>query len=150
MMVDEGWGNGDPRVRLAQLDEALLRECRYVVGVKLHTQGMTSEAGRAAVYRTSASKRRRSRVEESLRGTQDPMYGYYTLGKLMILKLRDDYKKDRSAAVYAAEVPRRAALARRPAGPAAAALYPRTGRRRQAAVDFFSAVSKSARVRPTS
>jgi uncharacterized protein (DUF885 family) len=43
MMVDEGWGNGDPRVRLAQLDEALLRECRYVVGVKLHTAGMTLE-----------------------------------------------------------------------------------------------------------
>jgi uncharacterized protein (DUF885 family) len=39
--IDQGWGNGDPRGRLAQLDEALLRECRYVVGVGLHAQGIT-------------------------------------------------------------------------------------------------------------
>ena len=45
MMVDEGFGNGDPRIRLAQLEEALLRDCRYVVGIKLHTQGMTVEQG---------------------------------------------------------------------------------------------------------
>src|SRR5262249_57662315 len=45
MMVDEGFGNGDPKVRLAQLEEALLRDCRYVVGIKLHTQGMTVEQG---------------------------------------------------------------------------------------------------------
>ena len=45
MMVDEGFGGGDPKVRLAQLQEALLRDCRYVVGIKLHTQGMTVEDG---------------------------------------------------------------------------------------------------------
>ena len=45
MMVDEGFGGGDPKVRLAQLQEALLRDCRYVVGIKLHTQGMTVEEG---------------------------------------------------------------------------------------------------------
>ena len=45
MMVDEGFGGGDPKVRLAQLQEALLRDCRYVVGVKLHTRGMTVEEG---------------------------------------------------------------------------------------------------------
>jgi hypothetical protein len=38
MMVDEGFGGGDPKIRLAQLQEALLRDCRYVVGIKLHTQ----------------------------------------------------------------------------------------------------------------
>ncbi len=92
MMVDEGWGNGDPRVRLAQLDEALLRECRYVVGVGLHTQGMTiSQAER--LFTDRCFQNQAVAVEETLRGTQDPMYGYYTLGKLMILKLRDDYKK---------------------------------------------------------
>jgi len=41
MMVDEGWGNGDPRVRLMQLREAIWRNARYVAGVKMHTQGMT-------------------------------------------------------------------------------------------------------------
>jgi Bacterial protein of unknown function (DUF885) len=92
MIVDEGWGNGDPRVRLAQLHGALMRECRYVVGVKLHTQGMTVDQATAFLmknaYMTQDDARR-----EALRGTQDPMYGYYTLGKLMILKLRSDYQK---------------------------------------------------------
>lgn len=92
MMVDEGWGNGDPHVRLAQLEEALLRECRYVVGVKLHTAGWTVKQGEdymvSQCFQTPAVAE-----EETLRGTQDPMYGYYTLGKLMILKLREDYKK---------------------------------------------------------
>jgi uncharacterized protein (DUF885 family) len=92
MIVDEGWGNGDPRVRLAQLDEALLRECRYVVGVKLHTQGMTLEQAEH-LFTSQCFQTPQVAVEESLRGTQDPMYGYYTLGKLMILKLRRDYKK---------------------------------------------------------
>jgi len=92
MMVDEGWGNGDPRVRLAQLDEALLRECRYVVGVKLHTQGMTIEQAEK-LFTGQCFQTPQVAVEESLRATQDPMYGYYTLGKLMILKLRSDYKK---------------------------------------------------------
>ncbi len=92
MIVDEGWGNGDPRVRLAQLDEALLRECRYVVGVGLHTQGMTiSQAER--LFTDRCFQTQAVAIEEALRGAQDPMYGYYTLGKLMILKLRDDYKK---------------------------------------------------------
>ncbi len=91
-MVDQGWGNGDPRVRLAQLDEALLRECRYVVGVKLHTQGMSIEQAEK-LFTDECFQTQQIAVGESLRGTQDPMYGYYTLGKLMILKLRDDYKK---------------------------------------------------------
>ena len=92
MMVDQGWGNGDPRVRLAQLDEALLRNCRYVVGVKLHTQGMTIPAAEK-LFTHECFQTKQIAVGETLRGTQDPMYGYYTLGKLMILKLRADYKK---------------------------------------------------------
>ena len=92
MIVDEGWGNGDPRVRLAQLDEALLRECRYVVGVKLHTAGMTLQQAER-LFTDRCFQTPQVAVEESLRGTQDPMYGYYTLGKLMILKLRRDYEK---------------------------------------------------------
>ena len=51
MMVDEGFGGGDPRIRLAQLQEALLRDCRYVVGIKLHTAGMDGRAGGQAVRR---------------------------------------------------------------------------------------------------
>lgn len=97
MMVDEGWGNGDPRVRLAQLDEALLRAARFVVGVKLHTQGMTIEQAEDFFVREGYQGRQIG-VEESLRGSQDAMYGYYTLGKLMILKLRKDYQKKMGSA----------------------------------------------------
>jgi len=92
MIVDEGWGNGDPHVRLAQLSEALLRECRYVAGVKLHTAGWTL-ARSERFFADACFQAPAVATEESLRGTQDPMYGYYTLGKLMILKLRSDYRK---------------------------------------------------------
>lgn len=92
MIVDEGWGGGDPRVRLAQLGAALVREGRFLVGVREHTQHMSVDQATAFLvsnaYMSPSAARR-----EALRGTQDPMYGYYTLGKLMILKLRADYKR---------------------------------------------------------
>lgn len=91
MVVDEGWGGGDPRVRLAQLGAALLRECRYVVGVKEHTQGMTV-AQATEFFMRNAFMAHEPAYHEALRGTQDATYGYYTLGKLEILKLRSDMK----------------------------------------------------------
>ncbi|HEY1729899.1 MAG TPA: DUF885 domain-containing protein [Candidatus Baltobacteraceae bacterium] len=92
MIVDEGWGNGDPRVRLMQLREALLRNVRYVAGVKLHTQGMTvAQAQR--LFEDEGFQDPADARAEAKRGTQDPIYGYYTLGKMEILKLRGDYKK---------------------------------------------------------
>ncbi|HEY0614587.1 MAG TPA: DUF885 domain-containing protein, partial [Candidatus Elarobacter sp.] len=97
MMVDEGWGDGDPRVRLMQLREAIWRNARYVAGVKMHTQGMTvAQAER--LFRTQAFLDPASARAEAKRGTQDATYGYYTLGKLEILKLRDDYKKKMGSA----------------------------------------------------
>jgi uncharacterized protein (DUF885 family) len=92
MMVEQGWGNGDPRVKLMQLREAIWRNARYVAGVKMHTQGMTvAQAER--FFRTQAFLDPASARAEARRGTQDATYGYYTLGKLEILKLRADYKK---------------------------------------------------------
>jgi uncharacterized protein (DUF885 family) len=91
MMVDEGLGNGDPRYRLAQLTGALLRDCRYIVGIKEHTQGMSIDEG-TKFFMDNAFVGREPAYRESVRGTQDPLYGYYTLGKLMLLKLRDDYR----------------------------------------------------------
>jgi uncharacterized protein (DUF885 family) len=91
MMVDEGFGSGDPKVRLAQLEEALLRDCRYVVGIKLHTQGMTVEQG-ARVFVEQGFMEPANAYEEARRGAYNPTYLYYTLGKLEIQKLRDDYR----------------------------------------------------------
>jgi hypothetical protein len=92
MMVDEGWGNGDPHVRLAQLSLALLRECRYLVGLREHTQGMTVDAA-TAFFEQNAFMGAEPARREALRGTGDPLYGYYTLGRLEILKLRADFRK---------------------------------------------------------
>jgi uncharacterized protein (DUF885 family) len=91
MMVDEGFGGGDPKYRLAQLQEALLRDCRYVVGIKLHTQGMTVEEG-ARVFVEKGFQEPANAYEEARRGAYNPTYLYYTLGKLMIQDLRDEYR----------------------------------------------------------
>ncbi len=97
MIVDEGWGGGDPRVRLAQLGGALVRECRYVVGVREHTAGMTVDEA-TKFFMDNAFMARDPAHREALRGTQDATYGYYTLGKLEILKLRADVRKKLGAA----------------------------------------------------
>src|SRR5262249_25662539 len=96
MVVDEGWGNGDPRVRLAQVGAALTRECRYIVGVSEHTKGMTVDQA-TAFFMHNAFMAHEPAMREALRGTQDATYGYYTLGKLEILKLRADWKKKMGA-----------------------------------------------------
>jgi len=92
MMVDEGWGGGDPRVRLAQLQGALLRECRYLVGLREHTQNMSVDEA-TKFFEANAFVGAEPAEREALRGTADPLYGYYTLGKLELLKLRSDYQR---------------------------------------------------------
>jgi uncharacterized protein (DUF885 family) len=96
MMLEEGFGNGDPRVRLAQLEEALLRDARYIVGIRLHTAGWTVEEG-AKFFVEKAFQEPANAYEEARRGAYNPTYLYYTLGKLQIYKLREDYKKARGA-----------------------------------------------------
>lgn len=96
MIVDEGFGNRDPKVRLAQLSEALLRDCRYVVGIKLHTEGWTVEQGKKFFVEQGFIEPEVG-FQESRRGTYNPTYLYYTLGKLQILKFREDYKKAKGA-----------------------------------------------------
>jgi uncharacterized protein (DUF885 family) len=91
MMLDEGFHADDPRYRLAQLQDALLRNVRFIVGIKLHTQGMTVDEA-TTLFETAGHQPHSVAVQEAKRGTSDALYGYYTLGKLMILKLRDDYK----------------------------------------------------------
>ena len=92
MMLEEGFGGGDLKIRMAQLSEALLRDVRYVVGIKLHTQNMTVEQGRD-MFVAMAFQEPKVGYGEARRGAFNPTYLYYTLGKLEILKLREDYKK---------------------------------------------------------
>ncbi len=95
MMIDEGFGGGDPRIRMGQLAEALLRLCRFVVGIREHTRGMTVDQGTRFFMDNAYMGETPSRIEAE-RGTFDPTYLVYTVGKLAIMKLRDDYKRDRN------------------------------------------------------
>jgi hypothetical protein len=91
MMVEEGYRGDTPVLRFAQLGEALLRNCRYVAAIMMHTGRMTlDEATR--FFMENGFMDELPAQKEALRGTFDPGYLNYTLGKLLILKLRDDLK----------------------------------------------------------
>jgi uncharacterized protein (DUF885 family) len=91
MMLDEGFGGNNPKLRLAQLNLALLRLCRYVVGLRLHTQGMTYEEA-VNFFMREGYQERTNAEREARRGTIDPTYLVYTLGKMEIMKLREERK----------------------------------------------------------
>ena len=93
MMVDQGYGNGDPKIRLAQLSEALLRDCRWVVGMREHTKGLSVDDGAKKYFTDQCFQQPANGYEEARRGAYNPTYLYYTLGKLEIMKLRADYEK---------------------------------------------------------
>jgi len=92
MMLDEGYGNGDLKLRMGQLQDALLRNARYIAGIEMHTGKMTMEQARKFFIDEGYQTPPVADVE-SKRGTSDPTYLVYTLGKLQIMKLREDYHK---------------------------------------------------------
>jgi uncharacterized protein (DUF885 family) len=92
MMLDEGYGNHDPKLRLGQLQDALLRDARFIAGIEMHTGKMTMEQA-IEFFVKEGYQVRPVAEKEAKRGTSDPTYLVYTLGKLEILKLREDYKK---------------------------------------------------------
>jgi len=96
MMLDEGYANGDPRMRLGQLQDALLRNARYIVGIEMHTGRRTFDQG-VEFFEKEGFQPHEGAIKETKRGTSDPTYLYYTLGKLQILKLREDYRKLKGA-----------------------------------------------------
>lgn len=98
MMVDAGFRKSDTTVRLGQLAEALVRLCRFVVGIRLHCEDMSVEQG-VRFFRDEAFLEESSARREAERGTFDPDYVLYSAGKLMLLKLREDYKA-RAGAKY--------------------------------------------------
>ncbi|MGA2866439.1 MAG: DUF885 domain-containing protein [Verrucomicrobiota bacterium] len=105
LMVDEGLGQSQgatptlaeqlraAKYRLAQTDEALLRVCRLCVSIQMHCQGMTVDEA-TKFFQDNCYYEPKPARQEAVRGTFDPEYLYYTLGKLEILKLREDYRKE--------------------------------------------------------
>jgi uncharacterized protein (DUF885 family) len=94
MMVDAGLGGGDPETRIGQLLNALKRNVRYMSAIGLHTEGMTVEESQA-MFEQKAFMDFGNASQQAYRGTYDPGYLNYTLGKLMINKLRDDWTAGR-------------------------------------------------------
>jgi uncharacterized protein (DUF885 family) len=104
MMVDEGFGASPSptptqaekvkaaKYRLAQTDEALLRICRLCVSIRMHCQGMSVEEA-TKFFQGNCYYEEKTARQEAIRGAYDPEFLYYTLGKLEILKLREDYRK---------------------------------------------------------
>lgn len=102
MMLDEGYGRSSGvgvdqdqaflKLRLGQLQDALLRNARFIVGIQMHTGKMTFDQG-VAFFEKEGYQSHMNGLRETKRGTSDPTYLVYTLGKLEILKLREDYKQ---------------------------------------------------------
>jgi len=104
MIVDDGFGASGgakptheqvvraAKYRLAQTDEALLRVCRLCASIKMHCRGMTVDEA-TKFFMDNCYYEEKPARQEAVRGTFDPEYLYYTLGKLEILKLREDYRK---------------------------------------------------------
>jgi len=106
MMLDEGYGQPgagarDEReskfLRLGQLQDALLRNARFIVGIEMHTGKMSFDEA-VAFFQKEGYQSKETAMVEAKRGTSDPTYLYYTLGKLEIMKLREDMKKKQGAA----------------------------------------------------
>ena len=96
MMYDAGLGAGDAELHLGQLQEALLRNVRFLSAIGLHTKGMTVEESKK-LFIEQGLQDEGNAEQQANRGTFDPAYLNYTMGKLMIRKLRDDWTASRGA-----------------------------------------------------
>jgi uncharacterized protein (DUF885 family) len=94
LIWDAGFGNGDPEVHIGQLGEALERDCRFISAIGLQTQGMTVAQSKD-LFVNQCYKDEGNAEQQAARGTYDPQYLNYTLNKLMILKLRNDWTATR-------------------------------------------------------
>ena len=92
MMIEAGFRRNDPTIKLGQLAEALVRLARFVVCIRLHCEDMSVEQG-MRFFRDEAFLEEGTARREAERGTFDPTYLVYSVGKLMMLKLRRDYKE---------------------------------------------------------
>jgi len=94
MMWDAGLGNNDPEMHIGQLVQALLRDARFLSAIGMHTGGMTVEDSER-LFREQAHADAGTARQQAARGTFDPAYLNYTMGKLMIRKLREDWTATR-------------------------------------------------------
>lgn len=96
LMVEQGFGKDDAQNHLGQLSDALLRNCRFVVSIGVHAEGMTLEVA-AQRFQDDCHQDKATAREQAVRATFDPGYFAYTVGKLQILKLREELKAELGA-----------------------------------------------------
>ncbi|RVT39809.1 DUF885 domain-containing protein [Sphingobium algorifonticola] len=94
MMWDAGLDSGNLETHIGQLSNALLRNCRFLSAIGLHARGMTQDQSRRMFIEQCYQDEGNAR-QQAARGTYDPAYLNYTMGKLMIRKLRDDWVRDK-------------------------------------------------------
>lgn len=97
MMVEAGFERQNTGFKLGQLAEALIRLVRVIVGIRLHAEDISVEQG-VRMFREEAYLEEASARREAERGTFDPTYLVYSVGKMMLLKLRQDYKQQQGKA----------------------------------------------------
>jgi len=93
MMFEAGFGRGDHSLKLGQLAEALVRLARFIVGIRLHTEDWSVEQG-VRFFKDEAFLEESNARREAERGTFDPTYLVYAAGKMMLLKLRQDWYEE--------------------------------------------------------
>lgn len=92
LTIEQGFAKKDPARKLGQLAEALVRLTRLIVGIRLHAEDLSVEQG-MRMFRDEAYLEESSARREAERGTFDPSYVVYALGRLMLLKLRADVQE---------------------------------------------------------
>jgi hypothetical protein len=94
MMIEAGLRDGDPETRIGQISNALLRSARFLSSIGLHTRGWSVEDSKR-FFMEEAFQSEGTAIQQAARGTYDPAYLNYTMGKLMIKRLRDDWAATR-------------------------------------------------------
>jgi uncharacterized protein (DUF885 family) len=97
MLLEAGYGDGDPKMQLAMAQEALVRVCRLLCSLRMHTKGQTL-AESEQFFQQEAFMEELPAKTEAIRGTFDPGYLNYTLGKMLIYKLRADWQAEQGDA----------------------------------------------------
>ena len=117
MMWDAGLGDGDPETHIGQISNALLRDCRFLSAIGLHARGMT-QAQSQQMFTEQCYQDEGNAQQQAARGTYDPAYLNYTMGKLMIRKLRARLDREPRRPQGVEGVPRPVPELWRPADPA--------------------------------
>lgn len=103
MMLDEGYAGGDAKIRLSQLQLALVRAARFVAVVRIHGQGTMSDKDAVNFFMKEANLSKDDAEREAKRAAIDPSVINHALGRIEIVRLRDDYKQAKGAAFSAQE-----------------------------------------------